>query len=78
VNGLYKRQHTACVDTRPLWQKHGKLVKDGILLMHVDQKKDSKIVGVWLLYIAPTAWTFYYTLCLLAVESHNDFMTKDK
>ena len=27
VNGLCKWQHTACVDIRPLWQKH---VKDGI------------------------------------------------
>ena len=29
--------------------------------MHVDQKKDSKIVGVWLLYIAATVWTFCCT-----------------
>ena len=59
----YKRQHSACVDIRPLWQKREKLVKDGISLMHVDQKKN---VRVWLPYTAATVWTFCYTRCLLA------------
>ena len=43
---------------------------DYILLMHVGEKKDPKIVGVWLLYTAATVWTFCYTDytgCLLAV-----------
>ena len=36
--------------------------------MHVDQKKDPKIVGVLLLYTAATVWIFCYTGCLLAAK----------
>ena len=62
---IHATAHCVCIDIRSLWQKHEKLVKDGILLMHVDQKKDPKIVRVWLLYTAATVWIFC-TGCLLA------------